>query len=318
MWLPTMVVQLLLGPPPPPVCDPGEITSCTIAACAYATQTCSTLGQWGSCYCKCKASGQCETAVWSGTCVKSPKPVTTPCNDFNSCTYSDHCSGSTNLCVGGGNVSCVSDQCTTRTCNGTSQCVVSYATSDTPCDDGNLCTHTDRCASGVCAGATVDCPKVFAVTCLDPYTCNGTPTCTIHYRPAGTWCIDTNACNGVDTCDAAGQCIRTTPAPIIDDSNPCTTDYCDPVTGAVSHTNRLAMSSCSDGNPCNGDETCNAAGQCYRPNLRCPSPDCTCAPTGCLNARTRTDYCYDDTGNMTSQVEAVYGQSCQIFTCPAN
>jgi hypothetical protein len=77
------------------------------------------------------------------------------------------------------------------------------------CDDANDCT-VDRCdaLSGTCRH--------------DPL-------------PRDTACDrDRDACNGVDRCDIAGQCLTGAP-PKIDDGNPCTTDSCDALTGAISH-----------------------------------------------------------------------------------
>jgi hypothetical protein len=45
-----------------------------------------------------------------------------------------------------------------------------------------------------------------------------------------------------------------------DDGNPCTADAC--TGGTCTHTAATAGTSCSDGNLCNGQETCNAAGSC--------------------------------------------------------
>jgi hypothetical protein len=54
--------------------------------------------------------------------------------------------------------------------------------------------------------------------------CTGTPS------KAGTSCDDGDVCNGVSTCDGNGQCI-TGAVPVVDDSNPCTIDSCDPRSG---------------------------------------------------------------------------------------
>ncbi|TKD09257.1 kelch repeat-containing protein [Polyangium fumosum] len=79
-------------------------------------------------------------------------------------------------------------------------------TSDTACDDQNPCT-ADACTNGAC----VTTPLAIGTTC-------GTPA------P----CVESL------TCDAAGACA---PKPVTtDDGDPCTTDACDPQTGAISHT----------------------------------------------------------------------------------
>ena len=43
-------------------------------------------------------------------------------------------------------------------------------------------------------------------------------------------CDDGNPCNGVESCDTLGNCLKGL-GPNLDDNNPCTVDYCDPVKG---------------------------------------------------------------------------------------
>jgi len=71
----------------------------------------------------------------------------------------------------------------------------------------------------------------------------------------GTSCSDGNACNGTETCQA-GVCTPGT-LPNCNDNNPCTTDTCDAVFGCQ-HAPSANGISCSDGNVCNGSETCQA------------------------------------------------------------
>src|SRR5262245_52581106 len=70
---------------------------------------------------------------------------------------------------------------------------------------------------------------------------------------ADTECADATVCNGIETC-VAGVCQPGT-APNCNDGTPCTTDSCDPVTGCQ-HAPVPNNTSCSDGNVCNGPETC--------------------------------------------------------------
>jgi hypothetical protein len=99
------------------------------------------------------------------------------------------------------------------------------------CDDGNSCT-TDSCTAGTCGHANL---------------------------ANGTTCSDGTACTTGDAC-SSGTCVGT--ALNCDDSNPCTTDSCHPVTGCV-QTNNTATCA-SDGNPCT-DDVC-AGGSCTHPN----------------------------------------------------
>src|SRR5580704_1572754 len=78
---------------------------------------------------------------------------------------------------------------------------------DADCDDDNPCT-VDTCTDGVCSHTPTD---------------------------AGTSCSDGNLCNGMETCDGTGVCQPGTPVDV-DDGDACTTDRCDPTSGAVTHT----------------------------------------------------------------------------------
>jgi uncharacterized repeat protein (TIGR01451 family) len=99
---------------------------------------------------------------------------------------------------------------------------------DADCDDGNPCT---------------------ADTC-NPSTglCQSTPL------PDGTSCDDHNACTVGSAC-VSGSC--GTPV-VCNDGNPCSTDVCDPATGACTSASVV----CDDGNPCTTDSCNPATGQC--------------------------------------------------------
>jgi len=74
-------------------------------------------------------------------------------------------------------------------------------TADAECDDGNACT-TDTCDRGACVHPPIVCD-------------------------------DGNVCNGAETCDPALGCLAGTPL-VCADSDPCTVDACDPVSGCRS------------------------------------------------------------------------------------
>lgn len=124
----------------------------------------------------------------------------------------------------------------------------------TECDDANPCT-TDACdAQGTCSNIAV---------------------------ADGTSCADADPCNGSETC-STGTCTAGTPL-VCADGEACTTDVCTPLVGCQFFP--LADgSSCADGDPCNGDETC-AAGVCTAgASLVCDDgQECTadaCVPFG--------------------------------------
>src|SRR5439155_25076761 len=112
-----------------------------------------------------------------------PKPNGTACDDGNACSFNDRCqSGS----CGGTPLTCTSDACNTRTCNGSSSCAVT-ALSGNACNDGNGWTQNDTCQNGTCVGSNpVVCGPLDqchvagtcnAATgrCSDPTKADGTP-----------------------------------------------------------------------------------------------------------------------------------------------
>ena len=81
-----------------------------------------------------------------------------------------------------------------------------------PCDDGNVCTATDLCASGACVGT----PLANGTACSDGNACTGPDQCqagTCASTPLanGTPCDDGNPCSRPDVC-TAGTCSGTAPA----------------------------------------------------------------------------------------------------------
>ena len=89
-------------------------------------------------------------------------------------------------------------------------------------------------------------------------------------RVAG--CSDRNVCTGAETYGpGTGICSSGTPI-VWDDSNACTADSCDPSTGQVTHANVAPGTSCSNGNACDGAETCNTFGVCL-PGTPVPTND---------------------------------------------
>jgi cysteine-rich repeat protein len=116
---------------------------------------------------------------------------------------------------------------------------------DLECDDGDPCT-ADTCnvANGLCISAPL----------------------------SGASCDDGDACTAADSC-VAGSCIGT---PVTcTDNNTCTTDSCNPATGACVFA-PLSGQSCNDGNGCTSGDTCQ-------------NGVCTGAPTVCNDANPCTD-----------------------------
>src|SRR5439155_1610208 len=114
--------------------------SCTVDADCNPTSNQCTKGVCGS------ANNKCNCNV--------PLPDGTACNDNNACTSGETCQSGT--CTGTNPVVCTaSDQChDVGTCNpSTGFCSNPPKTNGTACNDGNACTQTDTCQSGVCTGS---------------------------------------------------------------------------------------------------------------------------------------------------------------------
>jgi hypothetical protein len=141
------------------------------------------------------------------------------------------------------------------------------------CADSNLvCSHGGPDGAAIChQGCNAGCPNgeycepqaQLCQACLaQDTTCDG---------------IDEDCDGAVDddvpvtqtSCGGAGQCassglLSCVNGHMVDscvprnfsDNNPCTDDVCDPTTGKVTHPLRAVGSDCSDGNACNGGETC--------------------------------------------------------------
>jgi hypothetical protein len=80
------------------------------------------------------------------------------------------------------------------------------APNGTGCSDGNLCTQTDTCQSGVCQGGN---PVVCTASdqCHDVGTCApATGACSNPARADGSACNDGNICTGNDAC-SGGVCV---------------------------------------------------------------------------------------------------------------
>jgi hypothetical protein len=203
------------------------------------------------------------------------------CDDSNGCTFNDHC---VDKACEGTSYSCDDGlACTTEFCNGnggcnrstlTGWCVIDGVcyqnaqenpentclrctssvsqTAWTPksesasCDDGDPCTHTDRCLSGNCQGTTYSCED--ELDCTDN-TCNGSGGCGLQIK--------------ADRCLISGVCRQT------DETNPdneC--QGCHPLSSQVSWTEVTDGRTCDDGNPCTENDTC-IGGTCQAQAIDC-------------------------------------------------
>jgi hypothetical protein len=226
-----------------------------------------------------EAGEQCDGgACCSTTC----RFVTdgTACNDGNACTQTDWCQAGS--CVGGNAVSCTAaSQCQAAgTCDQrTGLCSNPAKPNGTPCDDGNACTQTDSCQSGICMGGN-------PITCAPSDQCHTgtcdpqTGSCSQPVKADGTECADGNACTVGDSC-VSGDCTSGA-ARDCDDHMICTDDNCAEATGCA-HT---ATSTCD---VCDSAECGLCKTDCDARQAQCGDA-CWATFLGCLNHCTTT-YC---------------------------
>ena len=243
-----------------------------------------------------------DSCVPASGCLNAPN--TGSCSDGDECNGNETCNGA-GTCTPGP-VTPIDDgnPCTIDACTLTGGITHTPVAAGTPCPDADLCDGTEVCnASAACvAGTPLDIDDGNACTadgCVPATGATHTPVA------AGTACLDATVCNGAEACSANGVCSPGVPL-AVDDQNPCTTDACDPVTG-VSHTLRAAGSPCADANGCNGDETCNATGQCM------PGTAVVCAP---LDACHVAGTCAPATGTCSNPA-APDGTACPGGSCDA-
>jgi hypothetical protein len=155
-------------------CDDGDactnVGTCSAGVCGKGPQIdCSAFN--GTC-----TQGVCDPMLG---CVAKPINNGTPCNDSLYCTINDSCQNG--ICTGEANTcTAPGDVCMIGACDeGTDKCVAVPGNDGAACDDMNLCTTGETCASGICLGGQA--------------------------ANEGAACDDANACTGGTSC-VAGDC----------------------------------------------------------------------------------------------------------------
>jgi Dictyostelium (slime mold) repeat len=281
----------------------------------------------------CEDGNSCTTDTCNaGVCQRTTLP------DSSACSASECFDAG--ICVGGfcnGAESCDDgDPCTDEICDIDAHCQhieVSPCTpcsSDAQCDDGNPCTD-DTCSAGRCSivqrAEGADCSALCRVGDM----CDAAGTCAL----SGTTidCSDGDPCT-LDVCASDGSCSNpldpnadncrdcTTAIPDCDDGNPCTNKACVSMKCHVTP----KIGTCSDGNSCNGLETC-SGGLCQAgtPMVCTPANACftgTCVAgvgcqfdpiPGCVPCTSAAD-CSD--GNACNGAERCTAGQCKPGTAP--
>jgi cysteine-rich repeat protein len=198
------------------VCTTGD--TCVGGACVAGTAVVCNDGKF------------CTTDICDPVAGCTFVPNSLPCTDGNPCTLNDTCSGG--VCTSSTAAVCNDgNPCTSDSCYSDVGCL--YLPVALPCNDGNPCTLVDTCVAGVCAGqGTPSCDDGNPCTddtCVSGAGCSSTPN--------AAPCSDGNVCTVADAC-TNGACVGGVGA-TCNDSNSCTLDSCDPVSGCVFALNPL-------------------------------------------------------------------------------
>lgn len=268
-------------------CDDGKpcngVYVCSSNTCQLSAQPVDCSGFTDQCN-----VGTCD--IVTGTCSAVPISDGTSCDDGNACTTVDRCQSG--VCAGTNPIDCPAiDQChEVGTCDPTTGLCINLPTPDgAACIDGDSCTQTDVCVSGVCTGSNpVACPPP-ADQCHTQGTCDpGTGNCSNPTVGDGTACDDGNLCTLSDTCQA-GSC---TPAgSVICPAPPAchNAGACNPGTGNCDYPLSPDGIACDDGTSCTSGDTC-SGGSCTG-SLRDKCVSGPAMPTGC-------DPCVDAIANV--------------------
>jgi hypothetical protein len=292
-------------------CDKSSDTACVKNTCDAKTGDCDMAEVPDNTGCSdgnsCSVSDVCVAGSCKGTdiCSCQTNADCAPFDDGNKCNGGLFCDTSAlpyickpdNLPVVCPNPT---EPCLLATCKaatGLCETAADPVQNNKICNDGNPCTASSTCISGVCAGLTD--------------TCNDNDECTFDVCIAGIGCENTQTpnapCDDNEVCTKQDKCTGTSCVGVpvyCDDDEPCTDDYCASGLGCqYSPNNDL----CDDGNACSTKDRC-GDGSCEGFLLDCnDGNDCT------------EDGCEADSGCSQLPLDAVLcedGDECTDFdTC---
>ncbi|MCO4764123.1 MAG: hypothetical protein KC502_21610, partial [Myxococcales bacterium] len=290
-------------------------------ACTHK-DTCSAgkcAGQKGAC----NDGNVCTTDACDSKTGCKPKTVKPgPCDDGSKCTTGDKCDPK-GACVGLGKNCSDDNSCTLDGCDAkTAKCTHTDSGDGVPCDDGNLCTLSDKCVgevAGKCIGKATKCDDkesctndscqlgkcVFAkksdnAFCNDGQTCTTTDRCIGGKcqgkpRTNGSYCTDGNTCTAAESCVdgkcAAGGALKD--GSVCSDGSTCTIgDACK----SGKCTGQPNAPLCDDENPCTIDV--------------CAPHDDKAGPGGCTHKPLKDGAACDD-GNLCTGQDACDKGACK-------
>ncbi len=258
-------------------CDDGNPCttddSCASGECVGKPVVCSALND-------CHGAGICDPHT--GVCSNPAKDDGATCSDANPCTTGDICTSG--VCAGAAVVCAAQDDChLAGVCDPTSGACSNPAKNDgATCDDGLVCTTSDRCTAGACGGSPVVCTALDQ--CHDIGSCDpSTGACTNPSKGNGTVCSDGDACTTTDTCQA-GTCVGSSPVVCAALGVCHQIGTCSPATGVCSNPVKAPGTGCDDGLACTHSDVCNA-GVCAGVDKVCTAAD-ECHDGGTCNPAT--------------------------------
>ncbi len=235
-----------------------ENDACSGETCAGVTVVCTAKS-------RCHDAGTCDPVT--GRCTTPARSNGAPCDDANSCTSADSCSGG--ACGGVAVVCPAGGQCAVSACDpATGMCASQPRADGTTCSDDSRCTRADTCQRGQCVGSD---PVVCqAGACHEAGVCEAaTGVCTRPVRADGTLCEDGNRCTLEDRC-AGGACLAGPPKSCASAGVCQTAGSCDPADGQCKGgTARPDDSPCDDDNLCTTADRCRG-GLCAGASVSCP------------------------------------------------
>lgn len=266
----------------------------------------------------CNDDNECTTdscLVPSGDCDYKKQPFGTTCNDGSKCTNYDGCTlegkcvGVAKSCDDG--LPCTIDECE----------VVSGTCKNTPhngaCDDTNPCTVDDKCVKADCVGVAKNCNDNNVCT-LDE--CKSASGGCVFAPKDGLACNDGDACSLSDSC-VQGQC-KGAKYIDCDDSNDCTQDECNKISGCK-HTS-LKGTPCDDSDACTLSNECNS-GTCVpkswqncNDNDPCTKDSCDPKTGKCEHLQLACDdnsVCTNDSCNNGKCVYIANSQADNNYSC---
>jgi RHS repeat-associated protein len=228
-------------------CQPGtavvtnDNNACTTDGCVPATGQVTHVAVVAGTSCSdgntCNGAELCDAV---GTCAPGTlQAAGTTCSDGNPCNGVELCNGagacSPGLTAPSGTVCADGNACNgVETCDGLGVCKAGTALAVGSTCGGGICSLSTCSAAHVCVQGPL---ALNGTSCDQGSTCTAAATCLNGQCSAignnGASCSDGDACNGLETC-LNGLCVAGTPLAV--DADPCTSDVCNPLTGAVTHT----------------------------------------------------------------------------------